>query len=62
MSYVTLEFICLSIGFRSMLNIASSDSLVHKLTLLSSLTDWLLLDDKVCESSKIPTVSIYQTV
>ena len=31
--------------------IASNDSIVNKLTLISSLTDWLVLDDKVRESS-----------
>ena len=31
--------------------IASNDSMVNKLTLISSLTDWLVLDDKVRESS-----------
>ena len=36
---------------KSMLNIDSSDSLVDKLTLFSDLNDWLVLGDKVCESS-----------
>ena len=34
-----------------MLSIASSDSLVDKLTLISDLNDWLMIDDQVCESS-----------
>ena len=34
-----------------MLNIAPSDSLVDKLTSISNLNDWLMLDDKVCEPS-----------
>ena len=34
-----------------MLNIASSDSLVDKLTSLSDLNDLLVLDGKVCEPS-----------
>ena len=34
-----------------MLNIASSDSLVDKLTLISDLNDWMVLYDKFCESS-----------
>ena len=34
-----------------MLNIAHIDSLVDKLTLISDLNDWLVLDDKVCKSS-----------
>ena len=34
-----------------MLNIASSDSLVDKLTSISDLNDWLVLDDKVCKPS-----------
>ena len=44
-------FFCLFIYFSSMLSIAFSDSLVLKLTLILYLTDWLVLDDKVCESS-----------
>ena len=51
MSDVTLWFIYLSICFSSMLNIAPSDSLVDKLTSVSDLNDWLVLDDKVCEPS-----------
>ena len=51
MSYVILWFICLSICFSNMLNMASSDSLVDKLTLISYLNDWLVLDDKLCEPS-----------
>ena len=31
--------------------VASNDSIVNKLTLISSLTDWLVLDGKVRESS-----------
>ena len=34
-----------------MLSIASSDSLVDKLTSVTDVNDWLVLDDKVCESS-----------
>ena len=34
-----------------MLSIASSDSLVDKLTSVTDVNDWLALDDKVCESS-----------
>ena len=51
MSDVILLFICLSICFSSMLNIAPSDSLVDKLTSISDLNDLLVLDDKVCEPS-----------
>ena len=51
MSDVALQFICLSICFSTMLSIASKDSLVDKLTLISDLNDWLVLDDQVCESS-----------
>ena len=51
MSGVTLQFIYLSICFSSMLSIASSDSLVDKLTSVTDVNDWLVLDDKVCESS-----------
>ena len=51
MSDVALWFICLSICFSSMLNIAPSDSLVDKLTSVSDLNDSLVLDDKVCEPS-----------
>ena len=51
MSDVTLWFICLSICFSSMLNIAPSDSLVDKLTSVSDLIDLLMVDDKVCEPS-----------
>ena len=57
MSDVALQFICLSICFSTMLNIASKDSLVDKLTLISDLNDWLVLDDKVCKSST-STISI----
>ena len=50
--YVRLYFVLyLYICFSSMLNVGSSDSLVDKLTLISYLNDWLVLDDKVCESS-----------
>ena len=35
----------------TMLSIASSDSLVDKLTLISDLNNWLVLDDQVCKSS-----------
>ena len=48
---VTLQFICLYICFSSILNIAPSDSLVEKLTSISDLNVWLVLDDKVCEPS-----------
>ena len=34
-----------------MLSIASSDSLVDKLTSISDLNDWLMLDDKVYKPS-----------
>ena len=51
MSSVTLLFICLSICFSSVLNIAYSDSLVDKLPSLSDWNDRLVLDDKVCEPS-----------
>ena len=51
MSNVTLWFICLSICFSSILNIAPSDSLVDKLTSNSDLNDLLVLDDKVWEPS-----------
>ena len=51
MSGVTLQFIYLSVCFSSMLSIASSDSLVDKLTSVTDVNDWLVLDDKVCESS-----------
>ena len=51
MSDVTLLFICLSIRFSSMLNIAPSDSLVDKLTSISDLNDLLMLDGKVSEPS-----------
>ena len=37
--------------FSSKLNIASNEPMVNKLTLISSLTDRLVLDDNVCESS-----------
>ena len=51
MSDVTLLFICLSIRFSSILNIAPSDSLVDKLTSISDLNDLLMLDGKVSEPS-----------
>ena len=51
MSGVTLYFICLSICFSSMLNIAPSDSMADKLTSMSDLNDLLQLDDKVFEPS-----------
>ena len=54
MSDVTLQFICLSICFSNMLNIAPSDSLVDKLTSVSDLNDLLVLDDKVSEPSTSP--------
>ena len=50
--YVLLDFVVyLSIYVNSMLNIASNDSLVDQLTLICDLTDWLVLNDKVFESS-----------
>ena len=52
MSDVTLYFICLSVCLSSMLNIASSDSLVDKLTSISDLNELLVLDDKICEPSR----------
>ena len=51
MSDATLLFICLSICFSSMLNIAPSDSLVDKLISVSDFNDLLVLDDKVCKPS-----------
>ena len=48
MSDVTLQFICLTLCFSSMLNEASSDSLFDKLTLISDLNDLLVLDDYGC--------------
>ena len=51
-----------------MLNIASSDLLVDKLTSISDLNDLLVLDDKVCEPSTNSYInisnilSIYQIV
>ena len=65
MSDVTLQFICLSICFSNMLNIAPSDSLVDKLTSVSDLNDLLVLDDKVCEpstSSYRINISIVKTI
>ena len=61
--YVLRYFVIyLAIYFSIMLNITCNNSLVDKLTLISNLTDWLVLDDKVCKSSTSSTVSIYQTV
>ena len=51
MSDVTLKLICLSICFSNMLIIATSDSLVDKLTSIPALNDLLVPDDKVCEPS-----------
>ena len=50
MPYVTCN---LFVYFSSMLNITSNNSLVDKLTLISNLSDWLVLHDKVCESNHI---------
>ena len=50
--FVVYLFICLSACFSGMLAIASSNSLVDELTLISYLNDWLFLDNnKVCEPS-----------
>ena len=48
---LVLQFHGLSICFSSKLNIASNDSIVNKQTLISTLIDSLVLDDKACESS-----------
>ena len=57
---VRLFIIC----FSSMLNIASSDSLVDKLALISDLNDWTdcCLMVRFSNLLQAPTVSIYQTV
>ena len=49
--FVVYLFIFLFLFVLSMLNIASSGSLVNKLTLISYLTGWLVLDDRICKSS-----------
>ena len=46
-----MRYFCLHYSSKVYLFIASNDSIVNKLTLISSLTDWLVLDDKVRESS-----------
>ena len=61
MSHVTCNFFLYFIlYFSSMQNI--NDSLAATLTLISTLTDLLMFDDKVSYFLQAPTVSIYQIV